>query len=562
MDNKGNINEKNNTINGLDNIKKMYNNLTYFDQYGLSVILFIIITLALIIFMASCIALINARQIQQDWTNQRCKPYIIPIAGFINKPPNMSFSEYTSQNFNYCTQNILKNISGFAVEPITFATKNVNNVVNSIKDSINSIRGITDKIRTFFGNISEEIMGRLLNIMIPLQQIIITFKDFIAKIQGTMTAGLFTTLGAYFTLKSLMGVIVKFIVTILIALAAMIAIFWIFPFTWGTAITSTAIFVAISIPFAILLTFMTNVLGVNPGVSMPRIKCFDKNTMFTMKDGINKTIRELQVGEKLKDNSLITAKIIVDTKGSKMYNLNGVIVSDTHIVKYNNKWIHVDEHPYSKRIDDYSEPYLYCINTDNKVISLNALIFSDWDEIYDEDLEKIKNLKIKNVKYNYNIGINYDINEVTNLDIHKYLDGGFNENTKIDLKNGIVKKIKHISIGDVLCNGEKVYGIVEIDGQNIIEQAIYNLGKNKYIEGGANINLCDKNIKLTSTLDLYSNNKLKKIKNIDEMDNKLYHLLTDKKLFSINGIQFYDYNSCIDLFLEKYRGKLLSMKYV
>lgn len=46
------------------------------------------------------------------------------------------------------------------------------------------------------------------------------------------------------------------------------------------------------------------------------------------------------------------------------------------------------------------------------------------------------------------------------------------------------------------------------------------------------------------------------------MDNKLYHLLTDKKLFSINGIQFYDYNSCIDLFLEKYRGKLLSMKYV
>ena len=45
-------------------------------------------------------------------------------------------------------------------------------------------------------------------------------------------------------------------------------------------------------------------------------------------------------------------------------------------------------------------------------------------------------------------------------------------------------------------------------------------------------------------------------------DNKLYHLLTNTKTFFINGIKFYDYNSCIDLFLEKYRGKLLSMKYV
>jgi hypothetical protein len=126
----------------------------------------------------------------------------------------------------------------------------------------------------------------------------------------------------------------------------------------------------------------------------------------------------------------------------------------------------------------------------------------------------------------------------------------------------MVKKIKHIFIGDILENGEKVYGFVEIDGQNLIEQAIFNLGKNKSIDGGVNLNICDKNIHFTSTLDLDTNNKFKKLKVVNEMENKLYHLLTDEKVFSINGIQFYDYNSCIDLFLEKYRAKLLSMKYV
>ena len=42
----------------------------------------------------------------------------------------------------------------------------------------------------------------------------------------------------------------------------------------------------------------------------------------------------------------------------------------------------------------------------------------------------------------------------------------------------------------------------------------------------------------------------------------IYHLLTDKKYFTVENIKYYHYNSCIELFLEKYRGKLLSMKYV
>ena len=43
-------------------------------------------------------------------------------------------------------------------------------------------------------------------------------------------------------------------------------------------------------------------------------------------------------------------------------------------------------------------------------------------------------------------------------------------------------------------------------------------------------------------------------------ENKLYHLLTDKKSFYINNINFYEYNASIDLFLNK--SKLLSIKYV
>uniref|UniRef100_A0A6C0DL60 Vint domain-containing protein n=1 Tax=viral metagenome TaxID=1070528 RepID=A0A6C0DL60_9ZZZZ len=555
-------------MNQINKVEKIYEKLTYFDQYGSSFILFIIITIVLLLFTGASYAFSNIQFIKDDWANQRCKPYIMPIAGFINKPPDISIKDFTAQNFTYCIQNTSRNITGIAIEPINFATNTMTKIAGSMSDAINDIRAMTSKTRSFFQSVTEEIMGRLMNIMIPLQQIIISFKDFISKIQGTMTASLFTSLGTFYALKSLLGAIAQFIIIILITLAALIAVFWIFPFTWGAALANTAIFVALSIPMALILTFMTNVLHVNTGLSVPTLKsskCFDKNTEFVMNNGIVKKISEIEVGEKLENNNLITSKIIVESKDSVMYNLNGVIVSNSHLVKYNDKWVAVENHPQAVKLDNYCcdgdgtggmrGTFLYCLNTESKTIELNNMIFSDWDEIFDEEIDKIKNMKIKNVKYSFDDL--YDDN-IKNSDIHKYIDGGFHPNTIIRLKDGIVKKIKNINIGDILENGERVYGYVEIDGENIFEQCSYCLAKNKFVVGGTNLNICDKTINFTSTLDLDKRNK----KLYKHKEAKLYHLLTNKKTFYVNEIQFYDYNSCIDLFLDKYRGKLLSMKYV
>ena len=134
------------------------------------------------------------------------------------------------------------------------------------------------------------------------------------------------------------------------------------------------------------------------------------------------------------------------------------------------------------------------------------------------------------------------INDVK--DIHTYLDGGFHETTKIQLKDGTYKEINKIEIGDILQHGEIVYGIVEINGKNVNEQYEINLGDNIQIKGGPNLTIYDKTIYNTLSLET---NKRKLI----TKENKLYHLLTDTKFFYINKIKFYDYNTCIDLFLEK-----------
>ena len=527
---------------GIQNIKKMYEKLNYFDQYGGSVVLFIIITIILSLIVSYCFIMLNAQPIIDDWPNQRCKPNIIPFAGLITHPEGVSASDYTYENFTYCTQNILSSISGMALEPITFVINILNKMVEAIKNDIQNIRAMFDKVRSMFQEISQEIMGRIMNFTIPLQQIIISFKDLISKIQGTMTAGLFTLLGSYYTLKSLMGAIAQFIIIILIALAVMIAIFWIIPFTWGVAASMTVIFIAIAIPMAIILAFMIDVLHVKTSLGIPSVKCFDKDTFITMNDGSKKKIIDIKNGDILLGNNEVTSCIKVTTKGSNLYNLDDIIVSDSHIVKYNGKWIPVSNHPDAIKYAFYNEPYLYCLNTKNKIITIENKIFTDWDEIYDNDIDEIinRNENIKNVE-----------------DIHTYLDGGFVGSTKIKLKNGIYKQIKDIEIDDILEKGEKVYGLVKINGDNVNQQFKINLGKNIFVEGGPNLSICDKNFN-TSTLLFDNSNKIL----LNNNHSELYHLLTDSKTFYVEKIKFYDYNAAIDLLLEKNKGKLLSMKYV
>ena len=101
--------------NGLENIKQMYEKLTYFDQYGSSVIMLIIITILLIIVISYSYAMINAQPIIDDWPNQRCKPQYLPIAGFITHPEGVTATEYTAENLYHIFIKMVNDI-GWSLE--------------------------------------------------------------------------------------------------------------------------------------------------------------------------------------------------------------------------------------------------------------------------------------------------------------------------------------------------------------------------------------------------------------------------------------------------------------
>jgi len=414
----------NNVQGNINKIKKMYSDLSYFDKYGSQVIFFIVITLIVFSIYAYCTITANFQTIKDDWANQKCNPKVIPFAGFINRPPGKSISEFTQENFANCVQGILQSFAGPAFEPLTHSTNLLQNLYANISNNIQGTREMMNKVRN---NLTD----------------VVTDPE-------------------------------------------------------------------------------------------TQLRCFDQDTQIETLSGKFISISDICVGEVLKDESIVTAKMKVDASNLEMYSIKDIIVSGNHYVKSNSGWIHVSEDERSKKIDTYKNQFVYCINTTSKIILINGITFSDWDDIFHEKLSEKKNYIAKK--------FNLDTKKITEKDIHVYLDGGFDSNTILRLKDNSLKFITEIKINDILENGECVYALVEIDGANVNKQIIFILGKNKYV-GGPNLNFFDENLGQTSTLKLSDKN----IYLVKTKSEKLYHLVTDKGTFKVCDLVFNDYNSCIDL---------------
>jgi hypothetical protein len=438
-------------------INNVFDNLSYIDLYGNSVIIFIILTLFVYFVYVYCQVMQTKTKIADDWLNQRCKPQNILFAGYITHPEGTTPFQYTNENFQYCVQGILKNITEYAFQPFQFMMSALTQIFSAISNSIQLIREIVNRIRNSFKEFSTDVLSRILNILIPIQKVFIALMDTFSKIQGIMTSGLYTMLGTYYTLQALMGAILEMIVKILIILAAIIVALWILPFTWPMAASMTVMFLAIAIPMAIIVIFMTNVLHIKtsglPGVP----SCFDRKTKIYLIDGTFKFIEELKVGDELYNKSIVTSKIKVKTTKEDMFKLGNIIVSGSHRVLYKNKWILIREHCKAIKITEYNEPFLFCINTTNKLIQIEREIFTDWDDIYSESLEYVLTKS-----------------KLLHSGLIHLLDKGYTKSEKIKMEKG-EKNISEIRIGEKLSTQGIVYGIVEMKDKILGKTTLYNL---------------------------------------------------------------------------------------
>jgi len=244
----------NNTINKVNNITSAINNIYdkggFLDKYGGSLWLTIVIGIVFFLAISYYHIYNNLQPIKSDWLNQRCNPGVIPFAGLINRPDDVGVYDFTAENFNYCIQTILQDIVGVFLAPIHYLVNSINIIVTDLSEAVQSIRKISDNVRNSVSGVSSEIMDRSMNIMIPLQKIVVKIKDLLSKSQGVMTTSIFTLVGTYDTLRSVIGSIVGIIVVLLISISVLVFELFLIPFGFGLpfAIPLLVMFILIAVP--------------------------------------------------------------------------------------------------------------------------------------------------------------------------------------------------------------------------------------------------------------------------------------------------------------------------
>ena len=347
-------------------INEVYEKSGYLDKYGMD---FLITTIVLFIFfLPICYFYVmsKAEPIRADWANQRCHPAVIPFAGIIAQPKNQSYSEFTTENFGNCVNGILAKIVSYFVKPIYFLTNSIVGVFSKLAATAQIFRKLMASLRNKIMKIVEHIFSKILNVFIPVQKILIKFKDALAKTVGALTAGLYTIMAIFLSLKAFMGSFLSIIIAALVLAVVAIIALWILPFTWPLAAAGTTFFLLVSIPTAIIAGWMIHILNLTSR-SVPskpgRPACFDKNTSLKTING-EKSIKNIRPGDILSNGTKITAIFKCALNNQSMYKIDKTIVSGSHKIFHKELgWINVDQHPNAKLVEHYHEKYIYCIDT-------------------------------------------------------------------------------------------------------------------------------------------------------------------------------------------------------
>lgn len=499
--------------------------------------LFIVVIICIIVFLIMMYFWIqsNIQPILEDWNNQKCNPAIIPFAGMINAPTGTSSFDYTSKNFEQCTQNILGGITEYAFIPIYYVMNTITSVFQEISVAVNSVRAVFDTVRESVLDQGNDLNSRILNIMLPLTGMMNKLGAIFGKAQGTLIGGIYTLYGGFITMESLFLYIYELVVNLLwiifTFIMACFAVGWLFPPTLAAGMSAAAFLSILLIPmvvFIIILSSMSDVFsaaGMKAPPTVPTYVCFSGDTQILTKYHGSVNMSDLYLGQELNNDSYVTAVMKSSSQDCEIYNIDGIIVTGTHLVFDPNRgWVKSCEHSKSIKVTDFKDEYVYCIGTNNKWIHIGEYVFMDWDEINEDEVNEIKDKTQLP-------------SDFTKYDIHKYLDTGLHPETIMYLKDGTKKCIKDLKVEDKLFFGETIKSIIKVKCDDI---DFYDISAGNTFVVSATQN--------TELIRLGNNEPL--TWNKTESPLVCYHVVTDKGGFKLPGLFVGSYNRGVDRYLE------------
>jgi hypothetical protein len=440
-------------------LNEIYKGKGYFDKYGGSLLMSLLLVVAFVGVIIYLRIMSRLASLRSNWAANRCSPEVMPFAGAIVWKPGQTFLEATSENFNGCLSTIQEEITGAFLEPINYSMSAMGSVAGDIQGDIDLVRSKLNDMGEVLQDALNKVLSQVMSFVVPIQISFMRMKDVLAKTHAVLATSIFSLLSGYLGLKSFLGAFINILIVGLIAATAIILPLIIFIFTWPIAIPMIILYAAVAVPLAVIIGYLAHIVDLTrttvpkvPGGGVVRA-CLHRDTLLKMSNETYKRIENIQVGDILKADGEVYA-----------------IVSGSHSVVLKTGWIYANEHPGAILIPDYPEEYVYCLNTESGVIHVGGLVFSDWNDL-DEDEKDF-------IGFRYNLPIDC----ITPEYLHEQYDTGYVATTPILMSDGTNKPIADIQPNDMIDGGNRVIASVVLDASEIEEDYSKNTAyKNKVL---------------------------------------------------------------------------------
>ena len=237
----------------IERLKYLYGDNTFSGRYGIDILK---VCLVIFLFMSAVTYFQiqnKLQEVKRDWPEYRCRPDVMPFAGWINAPEGVDPLDYTKQNFMECSATSTKGVFDKPMTMVYTVFNVIMNIFKKILEVIEQLRLFLNKIRDTLRELFLAIFNRIQNIIIPVQMMLIKMVDFFEKIKGILATFLLTFVGVLWSFYSLIGSVYELMIIILVVMVIIIIALWYIPFVgWVLAIAALAVFLTIAIPLILL----------------------------------------------------------------------------------------------------------------------------------------------------------------------------------------------------------------------------------------------------------------------------------------------------------------------
>jgi len=243
-------------------------------------------------------------------------------------PMYMPLADDINSNFTYCIQNMQSEYMGYLLQPLTHITGMLGGMLGSFVEQTQAIRAMFNKIRTLLPDMFGNIFNSFSVLIIEFQRIAIGIRDMMGKITGLMVT--------------------------------------------------------------IMYLLDSSIKTMTSGYNFVSGKCFHPDTLVSLKNGQNKSMKDLDLGDVLINGSIVESVMKIDNKRDSIpfYVIKGAGVDSSDIYVTGSHFIYDETYKKFIKIEDSSKAELTdiksdwfsCLITSDHKIPIGHHVFWDWDD--------------------------------------------------------------------------------------------------------------------------------------------------------------------------------------